>query len=54
LWLDAHGFRSVPAQFRLFPSANGVPPQPGRSCSYDFEKLFRENAAASRGKLQMR
>jgi len=52
LWLDADAFRNVPAEFRLFPSANGVPPQPGRSCSYDFGKLFREDPAARRGKLR--
>jgi alpha-ketoglutarate-dependent taurine dioxygenase len=49
LWLDADGFRDIPAEFRLFASANGVPPQPGRSCSYDFKKLYREDPAASGG-----
>jgi hypothetical protein len=49
LWLDADGFRKVPLEMRLFPSANGVPPQPGRSCSYDFEKRYREDPAASGG-----
>jgi alpha-ketoglutarate-dependent taurine dioxygenase len=47
LWLDVDGFRKVPAEMRLFPSANGVPPQQGRSCAYDFEKLYREDPAAS-------
>jgi alpha-ketoglutarate-dependent taurine dioxygenase len=47
LWLDAEGFRQVPAEFCLFPSANGVPPQPGRGCSYDFQRLYREDPAAS-------
>ena len=46
LWLDAEGFRDVPPEFRLFPSANGVPPQPGRACSYDFKKLYRDDPAA--------
>jgi alpha-ketoglutarate-dependent taurine dioxygenase len=46
LWLDAEGFRDVPPEFRLFPSANGVPPQPDRACSYDFKKLYREDPAA--------
>ena len=49
LWLDADGFRTVPAEVRLFPSANGVPPQQGRRCSYDFEKLYREDPVASGG-----
>jgi alpha-ketoglutarate-dependent taurine dioxygenase len=49
IWLDEDGFRNVPDEFRLFPSAEGIPPQPGRSCSYDFEKLYREDAAASGG-----
>jgi alpha-ketoglutarate-dependent taurine dioxygenase len=49
LWLDTDGFRDVPAEFRLFPSANGVPPQPGRSCSYDFKKLYNQDPAASGG-----
>ena len=49
LWLDADGFRTVPAEVRLFPSANGVPPQQGRSCLYDFEKLYREDPVASGG-----
>jgi alpha-ketoglutarate-dependent taurine dioxygenase len=49
LWLDADDFRKVPDEMRLFPSANGVPQQPGRSCSYDFEKLYREDPAASGG-----
>ena len=47
LWLDADDFRPVPREFRLFPSANGIPPQPGRRCSYDFQRLFREDPAAS-------
>jgi len=42
LWLDAPAFRAVPPEFHLFAGANGVPPQPGRTCSYDFRKLFRE------------
>jgi hypothetical protein len=43
LWLDA------PADFRKIPplafnhfATNGVPPQPGRGCTYDFKKLYRE------------
>jgi alpha-ketoglutarate-dependent taurine dioxygenase len=53
LWLDADGFRTVPAEVRLFPSANGVPPQQGRTCSYDFEKLYREDPVASGGIQQL-
>lgn len=47
LWLDDDRFRSVPSEFRLFPASEGVPPQPGRRCSYDFEKLYREDPAAT-------
>lgn len=47
VWVDAEGFRDVPPQFRLFPASEGVPPQPGRHCSYDFERLYREQPAAS-------
>ena len=41
LWFDAEGFRDVPAEFNQM-SANGIPFQAGRSCTYDFQKLFRE------------
>lgn len=41
MWLDADHFRDVPAEFNLFRT-NGVPHQPGRKCTYDFQKLFRE------------
>ena len=41
LWLDADGFRDVPKEFNQM-SANGIPYQAGRSCTYDFQKLFRE------------
>lgn len=49
VWLDAPGFRDVPAEFRLFPSANGVPPQPGKSCTFDFRKLYSDDPRASGG-----
>jgi alpha-ketoglutarate-dependent taurine dioxygenase len=42
LWLDAPGFRDVPREFNHF-TANGVPPQQGRRCTYDFKKLYRES-----------
>ena len=41
LWFDADEFREVPEEFNQM-SANGIPYQPGRSCTYDFQKLFRE------------
>jgi hypothetical protein len=41
LWFDAEGFRDVPAEFNQM-SANGIPFQAGRSCTYDFQRLFRE------------
>jgi alpha-ketoglutarate-dependent taurine dioxygenase len=49
LWLDAPGFRDVPPEFRLFPAANGVPPQAGRRASFDFRKLYAEDPVASGG-----
>jgi hypothetical protein len=42
IWLDAKSLRSVPAEFNQMGSQNGIPYQEGRSCSYDFRKLFRE------------
>ena len=42
LWLDAENFREVPEEFWQFVTANGVPAQPGRHCTYDFKKLFAE------------
>lgn len=42
LWLEGpDGFRKVPPTFHHF-ATNGVPPQPGRSCTYDFKKLYQE------------
>ena len=46
LWLDAEGFRNVPKEFWQFETANGVPAQPGRHCTYDFKKLFDEVPAS--------
>jgi len=48
LWLDADGFRDVPREVHLF-SVNGVPPQPGRSCTFDFKKLYSEDPRATGG-----
>jgi alpha-ketoglutarate-dependent taurine dioxygenase len=42
LWLDADGFRDVPREYNLLKT-NGVPPQPGKRCTYDFKKLYRED-----------
>jgi alpha-ketoglutarate-dependent taurine dioxygenase len=42
IWLDAKSLRSVPAEFNQMGSQNGIPYQQGRSCSFDFQKLFRE------------
>jgi alpha-ketoglutarate-dependent taurine dioxygenase len=49
LWLDAPGFRDVPAEFRLFPAANGVPPQKGKRANFDFRKLYAEDPVATGG-----
>jgi hypothetical protein len=48
LWLDAKGFRDIPREFYLF-ERNGVPPQPGRSCTYDFKKLYSDDPRATGG-----
>ncbi|MGH8670035.1 MAG: TauD/TfdA family dioxygenase [Burkholderiales bacterium] len=48
LWLDAPGFRDVPAEFNLF-KANGVPPQSGRRATYDFRKLYADDPVATGG-----
>jgi alpha-ketoglutarate-dependent taurine dioxygenase len=48
LWLDAEGFRDVPREVHLF-AVNGVPPQPGRSCTFDFKKLYSEDPRATGG-----
>jgi alpha-ketoglutarate-dependent taurine dioxygenase len=48
LWLDADGFRDVPREVHLF-AVNGVPPQPGRSCTFDFKKLYSEDPRATGG-----
>lgn len=45
LWIDRAGFRDVPREMWLFEQ-NGVPPQPGRSCTFDFKQLFGNDAAA--------
>jgi hypothetical protein len=48
LWLDADGFRDVPREFYLF-ATNGVPPQPGKTCTYDFKKLYSDDPRATGG-----
>ena len=48
LWLDAADFRDVPREVHLF-GVNGVPPQPGRSCTFDFKKLYGEDPRATGG-----
>jgi len=49
LWLDAEGFRDVPPEFRLFPAANGVPPQKGKRATFDFRKLYADDPVATGG-----
>lgn len=41
-WFDDDGFRSVVPELNLFEQGNGIPPQPGRRCTYDFARLIRE------------
>ena len=48
LWLDAPGFRDVPPEFNLM-TENGIPPQPGRDCTYDFKALYADDPRASGG-----
>lgn len=48
LWLDAPDFRHVPPELHLF-GVNGVPPQPGRSCTFDFRKLYGDDPRATGG-----
>jgi alpha-ketoglutarate-dependent taurine dioxygenase len=48
LWLDAEGFRDIPHELYLF-ERNGVPPQPGKSCTFDFKKLYSDDPRATGG-----
>ncbi len=48
LWLDADDFRDVPREVHLF-GVNGVPPQPGRACTFDFKKLYSDDPRATGG-----
>ena len=48
LWLDAPDFRAVPPELHLF-GVNGVPPQPGRTCTFDFKKLYGDDPRATGG-----
>ena len=36
-------------EFRLFPSANGVPAQEGKRASFDFRKLYADDPVATGG-----
>ena len=48
LWLDREGFRDVPPEMNLFAS-NGIPPQPGRACTFDFKALYASDPRATGG-----
>jgi hypothetical protein len=48
LWLDAEGFRDIPRELYLFKT-NGIPPQPGKTCTYDFKKLYSDDPRATGG-----
>ncbi len=41
-WFDNDGFRNTVPELNLFAESNGIPPQPGRRCTYDFARLIRE------------
>jgi len=54
LWLDGNSdFRKVPPTFYHF-ATNGVPPQPGRGCTYDFKKLYQEAPLLTGGMVDMK
>lgn len=48
LWLDAPGFRKVPAEYN-FHGVNGVPRQEGKKATLDFKKLYADDPVASGG-----
>ena len=48
LWLDAPGFRDLPGEINLF-AVNGIPPQPGRKCTFDFKQLYADEPQATGG-----
>jgi hypothetical protein len=48
LWLDREDFRDVPREFNHF-GTNGVPPQEGASCTYDFKKLYADDPVGTGG-----
>ena len=48
LWLDREDFRDVPPEMNLFKS-NGIPPQPGRACTFDFKALYASDPRATGG-----
>jgi len=52
MWHDAPGFRHIPKEFNHF-SANGVPPQEGKHCTFDFRKLYEDDPAATGGMPNM-
>ncbi|MFN0160683.1 MAG: TauD/TfdA family dioxygenase [Burkholderiales bacterium] len=49
VWMDEPGFRDVPPEFNLMRGSNGIPPQPGRECTYDFKALYASDPRASGG-----
>ncbi len=48
LWLDAPGFRNVPAEYN-FHGVNGVPRQEGRRATLNFRKLYSDDPVATGG-----
>jgi alpha-ketoglutarate-dependent taurine dioxygenase len=48
LWLDAPGFRKVPAEYN-FHGVNGVPKQEGRTATLNFRQLYADDPVASGG-----
>ena len=48
LWMDAPGFRDVPAEY-LFHEVNGVPRREGKSATLNFRKLYSDDPVASGG-----
>jgi alpha-ketoglutarate-dependent taurine dioxygenase len=48
LWLDAPGFRKVPAEYN-FHGVNGVPKQEGKKATLNFKQLYADDPVASGG-----
>ncbi len=48
LWPSGENFRKVPREFNHY-AGPGIPPQPGKRCTYDFEQLVTTDPRATGG-----